>query len=893
MNRVIFVNRFFYPDYSATSQLLSDLAFHLATENWNVTVVTSRQAYEDPEADLPSRESIRGVDVRRVWSTAYGRDQMFGRAVDALTFHAAVFFALRRLVEPGTVVVAATDPPLISVPVSLATGNRDGVFINWIQDLFPEVAEAVGVIAPNGPVARALRAFRNNSLQRAETNVVVGARMEELLRRKKMRTVLRPNWADGREITPLAASENPMRKRLGIEDAFVVEYSGNLGRVHDYRTILGAVRELSSTPGIRFVFVGGGERFRRLEARVQAEHLSNATFLPYQSRAALRTSLGIGDVHLVSLEPVMEGLVVPSKVYGIAAAGRPMIFVGDSRAETATLIARSECGVLAAKGDPLALAQIIRSLAADRPKVEEMGRKARELFEREFDAPMAFEEWNRILVWAAEESRGRSDSPTTANESSGMGRAAILFTLFAVLLLIAMAVTTIPIPGSSPEYKWIPEPPKALSGDRQSLARSLARSPSDRRVLSSIVDRGLDFDVPGRIALWHGAHQLLERVSPTWRPAQIPYIRAGFFHWTELSSEQKGEVLREAGVLLRDPVFFPKYYPIIWQVTGDLKFLEENRPDTTDAVRALATLAARHGRFSEYRELRGKIYSQQVRDFERLLETKASSEMLLEALCSVELREPSNPLIVRYLTELARNPARGERADPARLSALFNYVAGTTLGPLQGLLAIDAKRVDQAALARLANRTGDIAVIVQAEQASDSRKKEWQDFFVERALRLVEEGDILGAYAQLGRVVRKDTMTLPGLLARAKLARMEKDGPQIDFMEHEIRERFEGERVAPEDWQGLCGSSICDAVASTMVYVTVAREMRVTARSPEAEGGVPYLEVYVDDALAAEGPIVRMDEFVLSISTSGIHRIEVRIVNPISSAGVRRKVEIS
>src|SRR6266849_6622249 len=164
--RVVFVNRYFHPDHSATSQMVSDLAFHLASRGWNVGAITSRQRYDDANARLAPRESLNGVDVRRIATTRFGRAFLPGRAIDYATFYISAFFAIRG--ERESIVVALTDPPLISVVAALASRRT----INWLQDLFPEVANALGIRAP-----RFLRRLRDWSLRRARMNVAIGAAM--------------------------------------------------------------------------------------------------------------------------------------------------------------------------------------------------------------------------------------------------------------------------------------------------------------------------------------------------------------------------------------------------------------------------------------------------------------------------------------------------------------------------------------------------------------------------------------------------------------------------------------------------------------------------------------------------------------------------------------------
>src|SRR5437762_3787700 len=145
--RVVFVNRYFHPDHSATSQMASDLAFHLASRGWSTGAITSRQRYDDASAKLAPRESVNGVDVRRVWSTRFGRAFLPGRAIDYATFYCSAFFALLRRAGRGSTIVALTDPPLISVIAALAAMLRGARPVNGTQDLFPEVAEALGMHA--------------------------------------------------------------------------------------------------------------------------------------------------------------------------------------------------------------------------------------------------------------------------------------------------------------------------------------------------------------------------------------------------------------------------------------------------------------------------------------------------------------------------------------------------------------------------------------------------------------------------------------------------------------------------------------------------------------------------------------------------------------------------
>jgi colanic acid biosynthesis glycosyl transferase WcaI len=397
--KIVFLNRYFHPDHSATSQMLSDLAFHLAGHGQVVHVITSRQRYEEPAAALPATESIGGVAVHRVWTTRFGRRHLAGRAIDYLTFYLSAALRLARLARTGDVVVAKTDPPLISVPAALVARLRGAQLVNWLQDIFPETAERLGMRFAQGPLSTLLRGLRTLSLRTARVNVVLGERMRAVVEGLAPGTTeIIHNWADGAEIRPIPAESNPLRETWGLADKFVVGYSGNMGRAHDFETVLGACERLRKEPGIVFLFIGAGSQRGWLERQVMARSLTNIVFKPYQPRSALRESLSAADVHLVSLRPALEGLIVPSKFYGIAAAGRPVIFVGARDGEIARLINAYGCGITVWTGDAAALANAICTLRADPARAAMMGNAARHLLETRFDLPLAMARWKTVLA---------------------------------------------------------------------------------------------------------------------------------------------------------------------------------------------------------------------------------------------------------------------------------------------------------------------------------------------------------------------------------------------------------------------------------------------------------------------------------------------------------------
>ena len=401
--KTIFLNRFFYPDHSATSQLLTDLAFHLAKIGVSVHVVTGRQVYDDPHSTLPSNDSIQGVRVIRVWTTQFGRQNLLGCAVDYLTFYLSSTWSLFALVKPGDVVVAKTDPPLISVVAAVVAKIRGAKLINWIQDLFPEVAGALGIGGIKG-LEGLLRSARNWSLRTAYKNVAIGDGMatkltEEGIQSDAIQVI--HNWSDGCAIQPVDRDKNNLRREWNLQDAFVVGYSGNIGRAHEFDTILGAAEKLKSVANIVFLFIGGGAQRDRIEEEARRRGLGNIMFKPYQPREQLTLSLSVPDVHLISLHPSLEGLIVPSKFYGMAASGWPTIFIGSKHGEIPRILGKAQCGFSIEKGQAEEASRIIRELADHKETCLRLGRRARALFDQRFDMRHAMQAWEGVIVATA------------------------------------------------------------------------------------------------------------------------------------------------------------------------------------------------------------------------------------------------------------------------------------------------------------------------------------------------------------------------------------------------------------------------------------------------------------------------------------------------------------
>ena len=364
-------------------------------------VITSQQRYDDPGSRLPAKEVVNGINVFRVPTTHFGRAVLLGRGFDYLSFYASAWRALRGLVKRDDILVAMTDPPLVSIVAMQAAKRRGAHLVNWLQDIYPEVDVQLGISVLRGPIGSGHSYLRDKTLRTAAANVIVGQRMRKTIAARGIATEnvqVIHNWSDDERIYPVSNADNPLRREWGLDDKFVVGYSGNLGRAHEFDTVLGASERLRHDPRIVFVFIGGGHRMDELAGLVKTRGLdATFRFIPYQDRTLLKHSLCVPDIHWISLKPAVEGMIVPSKFYGIAAAGRPMIAITARDGEIAQLIQEHKCGLVIEPGQAAALAEAIARLSSDAQLLATMGARARAMLDANFTRRQALDRWRDVL----------------------------------------------------------------------------------------------------------------------------------------------------------------------------------------------------------------------------------------------------------------------------------------------------------------------------------------------------------------------------------------------------------------------------------------------------------------------------------------------------------------
>ena len=380
--RILFINQFFWPDTCATSQQLTDLVRALAAREAEVAVLCGDTGYAEAGAGAEAPPA----EVHRVRAMPFTRGKI-GRVLSYLSFYVTAF-AKGLTLRKADVVVSMTTPPLISIlgaTIKLVRGSRHFV---WEQDLYPEIAVDLQYLRAGGLTHRITGMLADAVRRHADGIIVLGTCMRERLIARGVpaeKIHIAEHWASSTAITPM--------ERPGDSKELVLLYSGNFGLAHDLETIEGAMLTLRDDPRFRFVFAGTGDKRKQLAAFCAANEIRSVEMRPFVARDKLSEGLAVGDIGLVTQREEACGSVVPSKVYGIMAAARPLLFIGPATATPALLIARHGCGWHISCGDSQGLAQLLDNLAEHPELVREAGLRAREALLHFYDLPQSV---NRI-----------------------------------------------------------------------------------------------------------------------------------------------------------------------------------------------------------------------------------------------------------------------------------------------------------------------------------------------------------------------------------------------------------------------------------------------------------------------------------------------------------------
>ncbi len=384
--KILLLNQFYPPDVAATGQLLADLAQKLVQKGHEVHVLCSRCAYGGGKKKYPAEQLINGVHIHRVAATGFGRGNTFGRLIDYVSFY--ILAVLKALILPRmNICIALTTPPFIALCGLMLRSLKGTRLVLWAMDLYPEIAVAYGVIKKGSFLHNFLTHISRRIYRRASRIISLGEVMTEKLieagvEKEKIITV--HNWVPGETVRSISSGNSVLRDKWNLNGHVILMYSGNLGLGHELDTVVRAIKQVGKDANLELLFVGSGKMRQSLVKLTDELDLDCVKFRPPVSLDNLSDSLAVADIHLVSQKPGTQGLIVPSKLYGILAAGRPILFIGPEDCEPATIVRKSKAGITTKPGDVNGVANALGKLTTDPQLRQTIGNNAKKYYKNNF-----------------------------------------------------------------------------------------------------------------------------------------------------------------------------------------------------------------------------------------------------------------------------------------------------------------------------------------------------------------------------------------------------------------------------------------------------------------------------------------------------------------------------
>ncbi len=402
--RLVFLNRCYWPDSEATGQLLTDLAEAAAAAGHDVDVICGFP--NSPAADQPTPAigitERNGVTIHRLRHTRFAKRMPAGRLINLLTFTAATdrYLARRRL--PADVLISQTDPFLLP-RVAARHRRRIGCHhVAYLQDIYPDVAEAIGKVSP-GLITAMVRAKLRRSYHDANRIIVLGDCMKRRITSPPWnlafdKVAVVPNWTHCQQIVPVDRDRSQWRREQGLQDRFVVMHSGNMGLTQGLDQLIAATTDPGWPDDAILLLVGDGADRSRLTGLIKHPATDRVRLLPYQPRDQLVDSLGAADLHIVSMHPAITGCLCPSKLYGIMAAGRPVLAIAPPDTDLVQTVDGQQLGWSVPPADPSAIAAAVRQAQSQPERCRQAGDRGRRLAIARYDQPVVIEQLIRELI---------------------------------------------------------------------------------------------------------------------------------------------------------------------------------------------------------------------------------------------------------------------------------------------------------------------------------------------------------------------------------------------------------------------------------------------------------------------------------------------------------------
>ncbi len=406
--KIVFVINYFHPDYASTGQLMTELCIHIKDE-FEITVIAAQPGYSQDTYSGKSKQKIEteywnGMKIVRVQLPQVNKRSKLSRMKYILQYFVLANIALLKERSVDLIYTISQPPILGGLIGTIGKISKRSKHVYNIQDFNPEQAAAVNYTG--GTVHKIAKKIDQLNCRFSDHIILVGNDMKQTLENRfgknhQLSHSVINNWTDENEIIPLSKNNTNVSsflKEHNLEDKFVIMYSGNLGLYYDLENLIKVSSELQSIPDIHFLYIGEGASKKEMQDYVSKENLRNVTFLPYQPKESIKYSLNVADVHLVVNQKGIKGVSVPSKIYGVMAAGKPILGVLEQGSEAEFLISTSHSGLVSEPQDYVHFVENIKTIynLTNEERLE-MGMRGRQYLDAHLKKELSLNKYKKTL----------------------------------------------------------------------------------------------------------------------------------------------------------------------------------------------------------------------------------------------------------------------------------------------------------------------------------------------------------------------------------------------------------------------------------------------------------------------------------------------------------------
>lgn len=413
--KLLIYAHYYYPDVASTGQILTELAEGLR-DSFHITVICTVPSYTGKIEQYYRKhkyyyENINGINVLRIRVPEFRKNFAPSRVYNILSYFISAILATIRI-EKQDYIYTISQPPILGGLLGvIGKMIKGGKFIYNIQDFNPEQTMAVKY-AKSKFILDMMMKVDKYACRKADKVIVVGRDMVDTLKNRfssEKEQKLLPayccinNWIDEKEIVPLPADDEQvvaLKKEYGVDGKYVIMYSGNIGLYYDLKNIMKVIEHFKDNEEVAFLFAGAGSVLSDLKNYVKKHGLTNVHFAPYQEKSKLVYSLNMGDVHFVVNAKGIKGVSVPSKLYGVMAAGKPVLGILEEGTEARYIIEEAKCGLSVTPGDYEAIEKLIAHFIATRGSQEQkqMGQAGRGFLAQYLTKEISIEKYRQEIM---------------------------------------------------------------------------------------------------------------------------------------------------------------------------------------------------------------------------------------------------------------------------------------------------------------------------------------------------------------------------------------------------------------------------------------------------------------------------------------------------------------